>query len=175
MIIIMDREEVRDLYFKELHSLITRERAAVEEFIPGRIRRELLSGWDEGNEAAVKAYSDAAASFIDERLYSYGLDHIDRFLRAASRGVSSKDAASLEISLDWYDCRKEKKEIDRFIESGLNLMRPGGDIVESLLDDFGAFPDRTIIESYERAPAKNHLPDYALALSLERVIRGAGR
>ena len=155
--------------------MITRERAAVEEFIPGRIRRELLSGWDEENEAVIKAYADAAASFIDERLYSYRLDHIDRFLQAASRGISTEDAASLEISLDWYDCREEKKEIDRFIETGLNLMRPGGDIAESLLDDFGAFPDKTIIEAYEKAPAKNHLPDYALALSLERVIRGAGR
>ncbi len=170
----MDREEVFDLYFEKLYSLITRKRAAVEKVIPGKIRRELISRWKEDDEAVIKAYADAAVSFIDERIYSYSLDRIDRFLQSASRGVSPQDAASLEISLDWYDCRQEKEEIDARIESGLNLFQPADEIAGGLIEDFGAFPDKTIMNTYKKFPVKNHLPDYALALSLERVIRGSG-
>ncbi len=170
----MYREEVFDLYFKKLYSLITRKRAAVEKFIPAQIRRELISGWKENDEAVIKAHADAAVSFIDERLYSYSLDHVDRFLQAASRGVNPQDAASLEISLDWYDCREEKEEIDARIDSGLNLFQPADEIAGGLIEGFGAFPDKTIINTYKKSRVKNHLPDYALALSLERVIRSAG-
>ena len=65
-----------------------------------------------------------------------------------------------------------KEEIDAAIERGLNMMKSPEDIVEGLLDEFGAFPDRSIIQKYrlEEEPEKNHLPDYVLAVAVQQVI-----
>ena len=160
-----------DAYYVRLRLIISSARAGIEKSIREEIRDEFLSRWPESRDEVIDAYADAAVSFIEERLYAYGLSSIDRFLMAASRGVSPGDLASLEISIDWYECSPEKEEIDARIEKGLNLMRAADEIVEGLLREFGAFPDRTIIKAYDKAPAKNHLPDYALALALERFIR----
>jgi len=168
----MDREEVWDLYFNRLHSLISSARSRVEKLIIEETRKDLLLRWHEVKDEVIHAYSDTAVSFIEERLYAYELDHVDRFLQATSRGVSLREIALLEKSLSWYEWQKEKEAIDGKIETGLNLMQSAEQIVEGLLDEFGAFPDKTIINTYKKSPMKNYLPDYVLALALERVIRG---
>jgi hypothetical protein len=167
----MDKDEVWDIYFKKLHRLISSKRKTIEGIIQALAREELILRWNETGEEAAKAYFEAAASFIDERLYSYSMSHIDRFLKSASLGIGQGELAAAEREIDWYDWRDEKSEIDKKIESGLNLLLEGGEIADGLLDEFGAFPDSTIIKAYKRTPVKNHIPDYILASALEHVIK----
>ena len=119
----------------------------------------------------IEAYTETAISFIEERLYAYRLDSLKRFLTAVSYDASLADLGSLDISLSWYDWRKEKEDIDAKIEKGLNIMQPEEEIVKEVLDEFWAFPTKSIIDQYQQKPEKNRLPDYALAVAIQRVIR----
>ena len=165
----MEIEDVWDLYFSKLYDLLVKERAQIKHLIGKEAEREISRRWEGVDWEGIAAYTKAAISFIEERLYAYNLGHFDRFLKAVSFGVNLKDLASV----DWYDSKEEKEEIDAKIQSGLNLMQAPEDIVDDLLDEYGAFPDKSIIEQYHQKPEKNHLPDYALAIAIEQAIRNA--
>ncbi len=166
----MQKEEVWDIYFSKLHELLVSERNSIEQLIEKETKTEISRRWKDIDEEDTRVYVDTAISFIDERLYAYGLDHVDRALKAITCGGSLADLASIERSLSWYDLQQEKEEIDGKIETGLNLMLSEEDIVDDLLDEFGAFPDRSIIQQYQFKPKKNYLPDYALAIAIQQAI-----
>ena len=166
----MEREEVWDLYFSKLHELLVRERGRVEHLIRQQTRKEIPRRWDDVSEESIEAYIGVAISFIEERLYAYSLDSLDRFLKIVSAGLTLEDLGSLDDSLTWYNWKQEKVEIDTRIETGLNIMQSPEDIVDDLFDEFGAFPNRSIINQYPRTPKKNYLPDYVLAIAIQQVI-----
>ena len=166
----MEREKVWDLYFAKLHELLVRERARIEQLIREEAGNEISKRWKDISWEGIEAYIRAAVSFIEERLYAYGLDSLDRFLKFVTHGISSEDLASIDDSLTWYDCKQEKAQIDAKIETGLNIMQPPEDIVDDLFDEFGAFPNKSIIQHYQLKPEKNYLPDYALGIAIQQVI-----
>jgi hypothetical protein len=167
----MRKEKIWDLYFSELHKLLFSKKTKIEDLIKKEVRSEIAKRWKDVNKEGIKAYIEAAISFIEERLYAYRLDHMDRFLKAVSHDSSLKDLASIDLSLSWYDWREEKKQIDAKIETGLNIKQTPEDIVNDLIGEFGAFPDRSIIKRYLQKPKKNYLPDYVLAMAIQEVIR----
>ncbi len=91
-------------------------------------------------------------------------------MKFVTHGISSEDLASIDDSLTWYDWKQEKAQIDARIETGLNIMQPPEDIVDDLFDEFGAFPNKSIIQHYQLKAEKNYLPDYALAIAVQQVI-----
>jgi hypothetical protein len=42
--------------------------------------------------------------------------------------------------------------------------------VAELIQEVGAFPDRSIISAYKAGPAPSKLPDYVLALAIEETV-----
>jgi len=66
---------------------------------------------------------------------------------------------------------KRKEEIDKRIETLLNLRQSPKDIVEVLIEEFGAFPNKSIIKTYSAKPGPNYLPEYALAVAIQQVVR----
>jgi len=166
----MEREKVWDLYFAKLDELLVRERARIEDLVRKKTRKEISKRWKDVNAERIEAYIEAAISFIEERLYAYSLDHLDRFLKAVTYGGSLEELASLDLSASWYNWQAEKEEIDAKIETGLNIRQRPEDIVEDLLTEFGAFPNKSIINQYQQKPEKNYLPDYVLATAIQQVI-----
>ena len=132
----MEREKVWDLYFAKLHELLVKERARIEQLIREEAGAEISKRWKDISWEGIEAYIRAAVSFIEERLYAYGLDSLDRFLKFVTHGISSEDLAS----------------------------------IDDLFDEFGAFPNKSIIGHYQLKPEKNYLPDYALAIAIQQVI-----
>ena len=159
----MGREEIWDIYFSKLSESLVREQGRIEALIREKATDEIPERWKNVSREDMEVYIKTAISFIEERLYDYSLDHHDRFLRAVIYGV-------IDDSLAWYDWRQEKDQIDARIETGLNIMQTPEDIVDDLLDEFGAFPNKSIIESYQKEPKKNYFPDYVLATTVQKVI-----
>lgn len=160
-----------DLYFSRLRELLLSERGRIEQLIEKKAEKEITRRWQSVDDEGIAEYIKASISFIEERLYAYSLDHLDRFLKAVTAGVSLEDLASTDLSLSWYDWREEKEEIDARIGAGLNIMLTPEDIVDDLIDEFGAFPNKSIMQQYPRKPEKNYLPDYALAAAIQQVIQ----
>jgi len=115
------------------------------------------------------AYKEACLAFVDERIEAYnpvGIQYLYDRDRAAS-------AFELELQLDWYDSRaefaalvqaaREKAEPDA-TESRLRRL------AEELIEQVGAFPDKSIIAAYEAKPGLNKLPDYIVARTIEEII-----
>jgi len=115
------------------------------------------------------AYKDACLAFVDERIEAYnpiGIQYLYDRDRAGS-------AFELELQLDWYDSRaefaalvqaaREKAEPD-VTESRLRRL------AEELIEQVGAFPDKSIIAAYEAKPGLNKLPDYIVARTIEEII-----
>ncbi len=115
------------------------------------------------------AYKEACLAFVDERIEAYnpvGIQYLYDRDRAAS-------AFELELQLDWYDSRaefaalvqaaREKAEPDA-TESRLRRL------AEGLIEQVGAFPDKSIIAAYEVSPGLQKLPDYVVARAIEEIM-----
>ena len=55
-----------------------------------------------------------------------------------------------------------------------DLHRSPEDIAEVLIEEFGAFPNKSIIKTYSARPKPNYVPEYALAVATQQVIGAAG-
>ena len=115
------------------------------------------------------AYRDACLAFVDERIEAYNPIGI-QYLYDRDR---ARSAFELELQLDWYDSRaefaglvqaaREKAEPD-VTEARLRRL------AEELIEQVGAFPDKSIITAYEAKPGLNKLPDYIVARTIEEII-----
>jgi len=119
-----------------------------------------------GIEDKYAAYRDACVAFIDERIELYNPIGI-QYLYDRSR---AKDAFEIQMQLDWYDSRAEfaalvqaaSLKVRRGIsEDALHLA------VQELIEQVGAFPDKSIISAYEAKPGLQRLPDYIVARTIE--------
>ena len=116
------------------------------------------------------AYLDACQAFLDERIETYnpvGIQYtFDR--------VKSREAADLELQLNWYDSREEFESLVETVHSKKEIRDKEGDIwklAEELIQEAGAFPDNSIISAYEAQPSLQKLPDYVVARAIEETIR----
>jgi hypothetical protein len=115
------------------------------------------------------AYREACVAFVDERLETYNPIGIQyTFDRSTTR-----EAAELELQLNWYNSRREFTELVAAARSlaarvASDDMLP--EMVEELIRRAGAFPDRSIIDAYLIEPALQKLPDYIVACAIEELI-----
>lgn len=119
------------------------------------------------------AYRDACLAFVDERIEAYnpiGIQYLyDRKM--------VKSAFELELQLDWYDSRAEFAAL---VEAARRKAEP--DVTEErlrilateLIRQVGAFPDKSIILTYEAKPELKKLPDYIVARTIEQIIGSSG-
>ena len=157
-------------YFEALYNLLLEQKAFVysriEQFLPQEFAKLDTAA---GTAEKLNAYRDACLAFVDERLEMYnpiGLQYtFDNNAREFAR--------QLELQLNWFDSTNEFKNL---LEGIREIETTGFDeaelpqLVNQLIRKFGAFPDKSIIESYRQHPSLQKLPDFLVAESVEKMI-----
>ena len=159
-------------YYEQLYERMAARRPAmlarVDELLPAEVARR-----DFGDIGADKlaAYHEACIAFIDERLESYNPIGVQYTFGTAP----SRTAAELEFELNWYNSRPEFADLVALARS-LAGESVSDDVLEALARELigraGAFPDRSIIETYTAEPALQKLPDYIVACVIEEIVCG---
>ncbi|MFH1731484.1 MAG: hypothetical protein ABIF82_07520 [Planctomycetota bacterium] len=166
----MTTKDIWSLYFAHLLDLLTRRRAKIETLILEQVQEEIASRYSH-LAGRTRIYRDAAVGFLEERLYECRDDYWEKFLRPLVENITAAEIMEVAEQLSWYDMQREKEEIDERIETCLNIHRSPEDILEVLVEEFGAFPNRSIIAAYSAKPKPNYLPEYALAVAIQQVVR----
>ncbi len=157
-------------YYESLYELLEAQKEILAEHIKKLLCEQIPSQNFEGfDNDKYTAYLEACLAFVDERLETYnpfGIQYtFDR--------VRSRQAYELQLGLDWYDSRgefgtllravKDKAEPD-MTEEKMRLL------ANELVKEVGAYPDKSIISSYETTPTPAKLPDYIVARAIEQAI-----
>jgi hypothetical protein len=168
-------------YYEALHNKLKAKRHILIRAAEKLLREEIAGrGFESafgGDEDKYAAYRDACVAFIDERIETYnpiGVQYTFERIRA-------KEAFELELQLDWFDSRAEfealteavREKAESWIRQAHHEMSEQRiwQLVEELIKQVGAFPDKSIISGYEAKPALKKLPDYIVARAIEEVIR----
>ncbi len=159
-------------YYERLHERMqaSRERLfrRIDELLPVEVARR---GFHDMDAQKLEAYREACIAFIDERLETYNPIGI----QYTFDGISSRIAAELEFELNWYNSRTEFADL---IAAARSLAGSGvpdealPGLADELIRRSGAYPDRSIIDTYTTEPALQKLPDYLVACVIEEVICG---
>jgi hypothetical protein len=158
-------------YYEALYERLCERRGLVVETIEELLRDEIEDrGFVELTDSKYQAYRDAVLAFVDERIEMYNPIGIQyTFKRRAS-----KFASELEMQLNWYDSRGEfdalREAAREKSEKGMSHERMR-QLAGELIDQLGAFPDKSIIAGYQAQPALNKLPDYIASLAIDQIIR----
>ena len=156
-----------EVLYDRLEANKERLKAAIERLLKEEAAKGVLGEFDEDKYAA---YRDASLAFVDERLEMYNPIGI-QYTFDRSR---AKEAFELGLQLDWYDSRAEWEALTAAAkekaEFGINEERIR-ELVEELIQEQGAYPDRSIISGYEKQVSPGKLPDYAVARAIEEIIQ----
>lgn len=157
-------------YYEALYERLEANKGLLTTKVEKLLTEEVASrGFDDFNQDKFTAYRDVCLAFVDERIEYYnpfGIQYtFDR--------IGAREAAELELQLNWYDSRAEFKALVQAIrskaeadltEENLKLL------AEELIEEAGAFPDKSIISTYQAEPALSKLPDYIVARAVEEII-----
>jgi hypothetical protein len=168
----MDRTKLLlNAYYEALHERLQANQNLLAERIDKLLRDEIqkqsFTGFD---SEKFTAYLEACMAFVDERLETFNPIGIQYTYDASRR----KEAAKLELQLDWYDSRAEFRNL---VETAQAKSQQSiseerlSEVADELICEVGAFPDRSIISTYEAGPALGKLPDYIVARAIEEIIR----
>ena len=158
-------------YYEVLYERLEAKKAHLTERIEKLLRAEIENrGFGNFDEGKYAAYREACLAFVDERLETYNPIGIQYTLDLHRR----REAARLELQLDWYDSRAEFEALRRAARA--RAEQPSSEdrlpeLAEELIKEAGAFPDKSIISTYEAGPALTRLPDYIVARAIEELIR----
>ena len=157
-------------YYERLYDRMAEARphlvARVDELLPAEVARQ---GFGDLDEEKLAAYREACIAFVDERLETYNPLGIQYTFGPAP----SRLAAELEFQLNWYNSRSEFADLvaaaRSLAGSGVSDETLPG-LADELIRQVGAFPDRSILETYAVEPALQKLPDYIVACVIEELI-----
>jgi len=157
-------------YYEALYERLQAKKELLATRIDELLAKEVAeSGFEDFDQAKSAAYRDACLAFVDERIELYNPFGIQyTFDRTRAR-----EAFELELQLDWYDSREE---FEALVEAARNKVNAGvtqerlRPLADELIKKLGAFPDKSIISSYEAEPALRKLPDYIVARTIEEII-----
>jgi len=139
----------------------------VEKLLKQEIAKRKLGDFD---TEKYEAYRDACLAFVDERIETYNPIGIQYIFDSSRR----REAFELELQLNWYDSRAEFKALTKAAQEKADSPMSDKDVrklVDELINEVGAFPDKSIISTYEAEPALGKLPDYVVACAIEEIIR----
>jgi len=166
---------VLNAYFERLCDLLEGAKPRTDE----RLKKLLNDEIDERNYHIAEAekftaYLEAAAAFFDERLESYNPIGIQWTMPTPT----AEEAFQIESILDWYDSRPEFDTLCRTARRKARRFEPGSEesdrllqkLADELINECGAYPNKTIIQTYQTQPQLNHLPDYIVSCLIEKII-----
>lgn len=158
-------------YYEELYERLDARRDSlsveIEKFLSEEIAKQ---EFEDFSEDKYEAYKEACLAFVEERLEAYNPIGV----QYTFDNVRRQQVYELELQLDWYDSRAEFEEL---LEAMRRKAEPEmrdermRELVRELIKECGAFPDKSIIYSYESLPALGKLPDYVVARAIEQVVR----
>jgi predicted transcriptional regulator len=157
-------------YYERLYELLEAERhslsATIEQLLPEETSKIPVNL----NNVKFSALKEACLALLEERIEMYnpiGIQYTFDRLR-------SKQARQLELQLDWFDSQQEFENLIQAVcnrsEEDMCQQRTH-ELADNLIKEMGAFPNKSIIETYKQKPALNKLPDYILALAIEQTVR----
>lgn len=162
---------VLNAYYEGLYNRLGAKRDSLASRIENLLREEIAKlGFENFDDEKFVAYRDACLAFVDERLETYnpiGIQYTFDRIRA-------KEVIELELQLDWYDSRVEFEALTEAIRAKAEAEMTEeriGEVVVELINEVGAFPDKSIISAYETEPTLGKLPDYVVARAVEEIIR----
>jgi hypothetical protein len=157
-------------YYEALHDRLE----ANKDLLTARIERLLHAEFENRdfgsiNQEKYNAYRDACLAFIDERIEMYNPIGIQYTFNSIGR----RQAFELELQLNFYDSRVEFKALIQAVQ--IKSQPDMGEqelweLADELINDVGAFPDKSIISAYEAGPALSKLPDYITARAIEEIV-----
>jgi hypothetical protein len=157
-------------YYERLYERMVAGRARlvarIDRLLPEEIERR---GFGPLDPDQVRAYREACLAFVTERLESYNPIGIQYTFGRTNTEL----AAELEFQLNWYNSRDEFNEL---VAAARDLADGEVDddrlppLADELIEQVGAFPDRSILAAYISEPTLQKLPDYILACAIEQVI-----
>jgi len=157
-------------YYEALHDRLEADKELLTIRIEKLLQAEFTNR-DFGNidQEKYNAYRDACLAFVDERIEMYNPIGIQYTFDSVRR----RQAFELELQLNWYDSRAEFEALVEAAQSKLKQRTDEQDLPDlsdELIKDLGAFPDKSIISTYQNAPALGRLPDYIVARAIEELI-----
>ena len=137
-----------------------------------RVLREEIArqGYRVSGGEGFSAYQQAAEAFVAERIETYNPVGIQYTFEQAR----PEEVWEFEDQLNWYDSRGE---FEVLVEAARGKAERGlsreelRSRAEELIQELGAYPDKSIIEGYEAAPTLRKLPDYVVARVVEELVR----
>ena len=158
-------------YYEALHERLTTGKkllaARIENLLHETVRRD-FPGLDKEKYAA---YKDACLAFVDERLETYNPIGVQYTFDENRR----RQAAKLELQLDWYDSRAEFETLVETAQAKAESETELTDeriaaLADELIKELGAFPNNSILAAYHNSPALGKLPDYIVARAIRELI-----
>lgn len=157
-------------YYEVLYERLQANKELLAKRIDELLAEEVAErGFEDFDEAKYAAYTDACLAFVDERIELY-----DPFgIQYTFDRTRAKEAFELELQLDWYDSRTE---FEALVEAARDKAKTGVTeerlrlLADELIRELGAFPDNSIISSYEAEPGLRKLPDYVVARTIEEIV-----
>jgi hypothetical protein len=157
-------------YYEALYDRLVAGRRLLDE----RIERLLQAEFEKRdfgiiNQEKYNAYKDACLAFIDERIEMYNPIGIQYTFDSTGR----RQAFELELQLNFYDSRTE---FEALVQAAKSKSQPDMgeqkllELADELINEVGAFPDKSIISAYEAEPALRKLPDYITARAIEEIV-----
>ncbi|MGB2809865.1 MAG: hypothetical protein WBC22_19150 [Sedimentisphaerales bacterium] len=157
-------------YYEALHDRLEADIQLLTERIEKLLKDEFAnSNFGNIDQEKYKAYRDACLAFIDERIEMYNPIGIQYTFDSGRR----RQAFELELQLNFYDSRAE---FEALVEAAKSKTQPDmgeqelRELTDELINDVGAFPDKSIISAYEAEPALSKLPDYITARAIEEIV-----
>ncbi|MHC4086171.1 MAG: hypothetical protein ACYSWZ_19285 [Planctomycetota bacterium] len=157
-------------YYETLHDRLQ----ANKNLLTAKIEKLLHTEFENRNFCSINqekynAYRDACLAFIDERIEMYNPIGI----QYTFNNIGRRQAFELELQLNFYDSRAE---FEALVEAAKSKTQPDMDeqelreLADELINDVGAFPDKSIISAYKTKPALSKLPDYITARAIEEIV-----
>jgi len=157
-------------YYEALHDRLVANSQLLAERIEKLLRAEFENrNFGSINQEKYNAYRDACLAFIDERIEMYNPIGIQYTFDSMGR----RQAFELELQLNFYDSRPE---FEALVQAAKSKTQPDmgeqelRELADELINDVGAFPDKSIISAYEAEPALSKLPDYITARAIEEIV-----
>jgi len=158
-------------YYEALYERIQSKRELLKQRISGLVCKELERlGFGDLGSAKIDAYREACVAFLEERAESYNPVGYQYIYSSSGR----KRASELQSQLDWYN---SGQEFARLVDSARQKAESElvnermDELAEELIEEFGAFPDSSIISGYESEPVLSKLPDYVVSRAIEELLR----
>lgn len=156
-------------YYEALHDRLE----ANQDLLTAKIEKLLQAEFENRDFGIIdqekyNAYRDACLAFIDERIEMYNPIGIQYTFNNTGR----RQAHELELQLNFYDSHNEFQAL---VEAAKSKAQPDmgeqelRELANELINDVGAFPDKSIISAYEAGPALSKLPDYITARAIEEI------